>query len=62
MEDRCTICGASLELGHGAPVMAHEGLTFRFCSLECLKIFKAFPEAYTHEEETELKSVEDTSP
>jgi YHS domain-containing protein len=62
MDDRCTICGASLEPDHGAPVMVLEGATFHFCSLECLKIFKAFPEAYIHEEETELRSVEDTRP
>ena len=60
MGEQCTICGASAEPAQGAVLLVHEGVTFRFCSLECLKIFQAYPETYTQEEEVELRSVEDS--
>jgi YHS domain-containing protein len=44
----------------GAVLFYYESQPFHFCSLDCLKIFQAYPETYAHEEETELKSVEDS--
>ncbi len=44
----------------GAILFYFEGQPFHFCSLDCLKIFQAYPQAYAHEEDTELKAVEDS--
>lgn len=61
MSDHCTICDAPIEDTKGSLVSSVDGHLFHFCSLECLKIFQAYPEAYMGEIEMELKTVEDTA-
>ncbi len=56
----CTICASPAEPQHGAVVFVYDGREFHFCSLDCLKIFQAFPETYTTSETPELQSVEDS--
>jgi YHS domain-containing protein len=58
--ERCTICAAPVQNDKGAILFYFEGQPFHFCSLDCLKIFQAYPQAYAHEEDTELKAVEDS--
>jgi len=60
MSDSCTICASPVQKDKGALFLVFEGRGFNFCSLDCLKIFQAYPYAYTGDEETEVKSVEDS--
>jgi YHS domain-containing protein len=60
MSDPCTICAASADKSGGATVIVFEGVKFFFCSVDCLRIFQAFPDAYAHDEIPELKSIEDS--
>ena len=60
MTDRCTICASPVQHDKGALLFHFEGQAFHFCSLDCLKVFQAYPYAYTHDEDTELRSVEDS--
>jgi YHS domain-containing protein len=59
MPERCPICGVSLETEKGAAELFYEGTLYRFCSVDCLRIFEAFPEAYSGGEEPELKAIEE---
>jgi YHS domain-containing protein len=58
--ERCTICAAPVQNDKGAILFYFEGQPFHFCTLDCLKIFQAYPLAYAHGEDTELNSVEDS--
>ena len=60
MSDYCTICASPVQKDKGALFFVFEGQAFDFCSLDCLKIFQAYPYAYARDEETEVKSVEDS--
>lgn len=60
MTERCTICASPVQNDKGTVLFHFEGRAFHFCSLDCLKIFQAYPHAYTQEEDSELRSVEDS--
>jgi YHS domain-containing protein len=60
VDEPCTICAAPVQNDRGAILFYFEDQPFHFCSLDCLKIFQAYPQAYAHEEDTELKTVEDS--
>jgi len=60
MSDRCTICATPMDRHGGGLVFVYEGQKFFFCSLDCLKIFQAYPETYTTDEESSLSAIEDT--
>jgi YHS domain-containing protein len=61
MKGNCPICGSVLEEDSAVVDMVFEGTTFHFCSLDCLKIFQAFPDAYGRGEEPDLKALEDSA-
>lgn len=60
LSDYCVICASPVQKDKGALFFVFEGQAFHFCSLDCLKIFQAYPNAYTHDQESELSSVEDS--
>lgn len=60
MASTCPVCGTPLSDEHGVACLMYEGVAFRFCSLDCLKVFQAFPLAYGRGEEPDLKTVEDS--
>ena len=61
MVDRCTICAAQIHDSDASLVSALDGRLFHFCSLICLKIFQAYPNAFMGKEEMELNLLEDTA-
>ena len=60
MSEYCTICAAPVQKDKGAFLFVFEGQAFHFCSLDCLKIFQAYPCAYAHDQNEEVDSVEDS--
>lgn len=60
MAERCVVCESQIQREAGSLVFSYEGESFDFCSLDCLKIFQAYPAAYANAEEPELSTVEDS--
>ncbi len=60
MENHCPICGTHLKEGKGAFQCSHEGTAYRFCTLECMRVFQQFPEVYVGHEEMEIQTLEDS--
>ncbi len=61
MEATCPICGSPAGDDGTAVDFLFEGVSFRLCSPECLRIFQLFPDAYAKGREPELKMLEDTA-
>ncbi|MEJ2422369.1 MAG: hypothetical protein P8018_11855 [Acidobacteriota bacterium] len=61
MDNTCPVCGGVLVQHSQAVDLVYHELLFRFCSLDCLKVFQRYPEVYGEGEEPELHPVEDTN-
>lgn len=59
MEGTCPICGGALPGDRSKVELTYQGVMYVFCSQECLRVFEAYPEAYSGAEEPELKPLED---
>jgi len=60
MPESCPICGTTLEDGAAAEY-SYRGTVFRFCSVECLHMFRQYPEDFAAPENgDEVVAVDDS--
>ena len=60
MVSRCPVCGEALKDQGAVLEFNREERRFKFCCLECLRIFQQYPEAYEGAELPQIEAVEDS--
>ncbi|MEJ2368110.1 MAG: hypothetical protein P8Z49_07130 [Acidobacteriota bacterium] len=57
----CPVCGEQIQEGDQALELAFEGESLSFCNMECLRLFKQFPDYFTGEKTVDVE-IEDFEP
>jgi YHS domain-containing protein len=55
----CPVCGTQIPEGNENLEFTYHGKNFKFCTLECMKIFQMFPDAYGDDTSPDVQLLED---
>lgn len=59
MAETCPVCGTKIAEGSHNLEFTYHSKNFKFCTLECMKIFQQFPDAYGDDSAPEVQLMED---